>query len=207
MNAPAGISFSATFVDFTFTSAAETTYSDDFGIYAYEADGQSIFVNVGYSVDSDGDLRFFYSEFAAADGGPVLEIAYDDSVADGENLGGDGLLVDLSGIDALAPTVLADTAVLDLRNGQENDLTLTAADLLNLITGNDGVENEFIWIKVDSYDNVLLQDDGLTPGSEGWKAESQVGNPNIYDITDTGGFGAFATNFATIHIDDGSVIT
>jgi hypothetical protein len=71
-----------------------------------------------------------------------------------------------------------------------------------------GVANEFIVIEKDLFDTVTFVDD-VTPGSEGWNAVSQAGDPRIYDIINTGGptgaFADFSANFATIFVDDGGM--
>ena len=204
IDAPAGVTFNEFgFAKFTFTDAAETDYTDGLGVYAYEADGQSIYVEVGYSVDEAGDLLFFYTDFAPADGGPVLEIA---SVENG--------LVDLSGIHTLTDqggplenNMLASVSVLDLENGQGDSLTLTADDLLRLIAGNTGSDNEFITIKMDDADTVMFDDDNNSNNEgdpQGWVAVVSSTTLNQYSIDKTDSpseFDAYAGTFATIFID------
>ncbi|MDF1726467.1 MAG: VCBS domain-containing protein [Sulfitobacter sp.] len=167
---------------------------------AVDQDTAVSFISDPAHTEGDGDLPFFYTEFDESEGGPVLEIGTE------AGLGSGTATVDLSGIEALAPDILEDVAVIDMRNGQANELSIDAADLLNIIEGNDASENEYIWIQIDPEDTVNLVDDGGVPGSAGWDAESQAGNLNVYDISDTGGFGAYADTFATIFIDDGSAV-
>lgn len=205
---PDGFAFNPGTNSFSVMSAATVSYREDLILNSYEADGQSAVEIFGYSVDSTGDLRFVFTRPAGTTNG-TLEIAFDDAVGSG-NVAGDGELVDLSAIDTFAPNVLARVSVLDLRNGQENELLLDTGDLLNLIEGNDtmGVANEFIVIEKDLFDTVTFVDD-VTPGSEGWNAVSQAGDPRIYDIINTGGptgaFADFSANFATIFVDDGGM--
>ena len=67
-------------------------------------------------------------------------MAVDDAITPGD-VAGNGELVDLSGVHSLTDTgVLARTAVLDIRDGQEDDLTLTTADLLRMVAGNNGTK-------------------------------------------------------------------
>ena len=200
-NAPTGVSFSATFVDFSFTAAAETDYEAGYGIYAYEADGQSYSVNIGYSVDSSGDLRFFYTDYEQVYGGPVLEIAPDWI--------GDGGTVNLTGVDSIeqyAPGVLDNLSVLDIKNEQDEILDLDTAALLELVRGN-GVTPESFVFQLDAGDSMNFLDDGEAPGS-GWEAiETGVGSNtyNIYDTNVADGLFSDVSGpfFATIYIDGG----
>jgi len=203
-----GVTFSGVFVDFSFTAAAQTNYTDGIGVYAYEADGQAVYVDVGYSVEVTGDLRFFYSDFAPANGGPVLEIAFDDDAGfTGEDTVGTGQLVDLSGIDALAPDVVDNMAVLDLRNGQENSITIDTAALLQMINGNAVGDTENFIIQMDSYDNYTFNDDAVS--AVDWSADLASGT--TYNLTDTtagtagtaGTFGLIGDIFAVLDIDGG----
>lgn len=207
---PTGFSFNPVTAEFTVTAAATVSYREDLLLVGYEPDGQHNFVKFGYSVDSSGGLRFVTTDFSTGFGNGsdfVIETAYNDAVAGGD-VAGNGELVDLSLIDSFAPNLLAKVSVLDIRNGQENELLLDTDDLLNLIEGNDNMENEYIVIQRDIFDNVSFVDD-VTPGSEGWNAVSQAGDPRIFDIINTGGptgaFADFSANFATIFVDDGSM--
>lgn len=198
---PTGVGFSATFVDFTFSAAAQTNYNDDYGLYAYENDGQSVLTDFGYSVDSSGNLRFFYSEFDAVDEGPVLEVSPDWIGAGGN--------VDLTGVDsieALAPDLLDNLAVLDIENGQNETLTLDTAALLELVRGN-GTTAENITFKLDTGDTFIAEDDNIDPNS-GWDAIETLSGSGIYNLYDTNTSDGFFSDvggsaFATLYVDDG----
>jgi len=197
ISAPTGVTYSATFNDFSFTPSAQTNYTDGLSIYGYEADGQYMSIDFGYSVDGDGALRFFYSKFDEADGGPVLEIG----------LGSGSATVDLSGIEALAPDVLRDASVIDMRNGQLNDFELTAADLLNMIEGNDPTATEHFKLQMDNDDTYIFLDDAVSAAN--WSAD--IASGTTYNLTDTtagdagdpGSFGIIGEIFATLEIDGG----
>jgi hypothetical protein len=203
---PTGVTFDPTFATLTFTLTAQTNYLEDMSLYAYEPDGQNASVSIGYSVDAAGDLRFVFTNFAQADGGPVLEIAFDDNFGAGD-VAGTGELVDLSGIETLAPTVLDTLAVLDLRNGQENLVTIDTAALLEMISGNASAATENFKLQMDSYDNYILLDDSVS-GAD-WSADLASGT--TYNLTDTtagtagdpGSFGVIGEIFATLEIDGG----
>ena len=138
----------------------------------------------------------------------MLEIAFDDDAGfTGEDTVGTGQLVDLSGIDALAPDVVDNMAVLDLRNGQENSITIDTAALLQMINGNAVGDTENFIIQMDSYDNYTFNDDAVS--AVDWSADLASGT--TYNLTDTtagtagtaGTFGLIGDIFAVLDIDGG----
>jgi VCBS repeat-containing protein len=200
---PTGVTFDASTATFTFMSTAQTNYLQDMTLYAYEADGQNKSVEVGFSVDSSGDLRFVYTNYDQADGGPALEIAFDDTAGfTGAAPSGLGVSVDLSGIDTLAPSVLANVAVLDIRNNQENLLSIDHNDLLALLGTGPITATHQVTIEADIFDNIETMG-----GGPGWSAtigtDTVSGNDQI-DYTSDGtntDFGGNGDLFARLTID------
>jgi len=180
----------------------------DYGIYAIEDSTGTI---VG-AVAVEQDIAVSYPvatntptpphSFLQIGSGPALEL----EIGLVEGLGAGTGTVDLSGIDALDPTKLKDTAEIDMRNGQKNELSIDVADLLNLIEGNGSTHTEEIWVLTDPEDTVNFVDDGAGVGFQGWEAEYQSSSPETYSIKDTGRFVGYADTFATIYIDDGSSV-
>jgi hypothetical protein len=195
ITAPVGMVFDPTFVTFTFDgTSTPSSYTSGLGLYAYEADGQAVYTEISYALDADRDLVFFYSGFDAADGGPVLEMAFDDTgVPDG---------IDLSGIDLLAPGLLEDVAVLDLRNGQGNQLSIDNADLLAILVGGPFTNTRELTIQADGSDVIQSASSGT-----GWTAnlndDTTGGNDSIDFISDgsVSDYGGGGNIFATLTID------
>ncbi|MEP5732053.1 MAG: VCBS domain-containing protein [Sulfitobacter sp.] len=158
----------------------------------FEADGDFTVVPFQIQLGADGD--FDYTLFGVGNSigaTPLLEVGIDSDFGLGDLPL--GVLVDLSGLGA----PLADVEIIDIRNAQENRLTIDVDDVLALVSGNAADANERIDVDIDTDDLFDIE-----TGAGDWILTSVGSNGTQLTAVDGGAFDGMGV-LATFFVDDG----
>ncbi|MFK7836307.1 MAG: VCBS domain-containing protein [Sulfitobacter sp.] len=157
----------------------------------FEADGDFTVSPFQAQIGADGDFNWtLYGQNNAIGVSELLEVGIDSNVGLGDIVS--GVLVDLSGLGA----PLEDVEIIDLRNAQENDLTIEVDDVLALVAGNAANANEQIHVDLDTFDQFEIT--SVTD----WTITTTGSNTKELAAVNGGAFDGMGV-LATFYIDDG----